>query len=248
MRRPTAVLVILAVLFAGACASHASGDAPNPVNASGDTTADLTSDASSDPTADTVATTTKAATTPTTAAAAPAKPLTEAELQSRLVTTNDLPQGWSVDPSASNSNSNGDLPECLKAVEVPNDPRPTAEADFVRGEDFPTFSEELEAYADGEVAPELDRAIKTVDGCGPFQFTSDGVDFSGSITRNASFPTFGDQSAAWQMTFQAGGYSFHFAIVFVRQGNVGMTVFYGGVADGALELAKPFVQKAVAKL
>lgn len=229
MRRPAAILVVLTLLFAGACGDD-STDAEDPVGSGEDTTAPSSGgDATS-----------------------------EDALHDKLLTVDDLPEGWTVDPSADDDSGDDDsdssedddetTPDCLKAAEGDDSSTASADADFIKGEDFPSLSESLDVYPHDTIEDELATVIDVLDTCGDFHFTSDEVEISGSITRVASFPKFGDESAAWRMQMSAYGVAFDFAIVFVRQGDIALSVFYGDQGTDAVQQVQPLVQLALAKV
>ena len=232
MMRRVAALVVLTLLCTGACSTQAKA----PVQVSG---RPITTTTTARPTTTTVR--------PTTTTKKPAPLPTKGQLQAELLTLRDLPKDWRVDLTADKSNDPAAGPACLKALDD-GVSKTTVRAKFVSGNGFPSIDETLDTYPAEVIGSELAKAAHVMDSCGSFAFSSGGLDFTGKITRIPSFPTFGDQTAAWDMALQSRGAVFHMALVMVAQRTTALSFSYGVQGDDAVSPAQTYLSAATAKL
>lgn len=225
MRRHLAVLTVLALLFAG-CGDDSGDDAASLGGESPDETSRPDSeDAPSDE-----------------------------DLEGLLLTLEDLPSGWAVDPESDDGSDDGDdddegMPECLREAPETDDSLATATASFLGGEDFPTLEESLDRLDPDTVDQQLDLVEGALDECGEFSAPLEDTELEmiGNITR-VDLPTYGDRSAAWSMEMSAAGIDFSFLILFAAQDDLVLSFFYGNVGTEAVREAQPLVEQAFAKL
>jgi hypothetical protein len=178
----------------------------------------------------------------------------ERELETMLLTVDDLPPGWSIDRSSDDEDDEDEdesddegQPECLKEAEEDLS-HESADVELVHGEDFPALEEELETFDPDEIAEELDRAIAKIDSCDEFDTTASGIALHGRIERVADFPKVGDESATWSMELGAEGIAFEFLVTYFREGPVGGSLTYGELGTADRDLYRTVVEAAADKV
>lgn len=198
--------------------------------------------------ASTVGTASPATTAPSPASTAAGAPpgLSAADLKGMLLTVSDLPTGWSVDNSSKSSaddTTNGFA--CMQPIEDENKNLPNAGITFVQGS-LPQMVEGL-TYDGPTVAKRFDDAVKTLDGCTDVSIASNGQTAKGSIGA-MSFPTVGDESAAYAANLDLGGVSVGIDLVIARKGDVALVMFLvdGGSPDTTM--LQTSATKALAKV
>jgi len=168
------------------------------------------------------------------------------ELTSQLLGANDLPTGWSIDNSPANNDAT--TPPCITDGKTAFHATVKTERDFVEGNDFPRFSEQIGYFGSPDTAKTRFEAGKAVlDNCKALSFTSGGVQFTGSIGA-LSFPTIADRTAAWRLTLSASGLDIALDVVVVQKSAELMMLIYGNVGSVDVGPLTTFVNKAVAKL
>ena len=147
------------------------------------------------------------------------RPLTEAQLQSALLTVTDLPTGWSTTAQSPNK-----MGACNQPLVVT--PAAIAEADFVKGKNVPFFGERLAAYPDDATAARaFDSLQRTASTC---------------VTVNLgqlSVPPLGDRTIGYRQTLNQGGASVVVDTTLIRQGPLLVSTGYGDFGADTEQLA-----------
>lgn len=181
---------------------------------------------------------------PSTVATTPSKPAPD--LKAQLLTVAGMPSGWAVDNSS--DDSGGGAPPCVKNLKSSTDAPAKAQADFVKGSDIPTFSQQIGYFGTPATATEKFSIIKaTLDACKDLSFTSDGHHFKGTIGA-MSFPKLGDRSGAWSITESAEGVDVGIYVVFVQKGAEIEDLLYADLGTPDLDEYTTLVNAAVAKM
>lgn len=185
------------------------------------------------------ATTATSATTSTTAA--------PPNLQAELLTVSDLPTGWSVDNSPSNT-STDTTPACLKDASKLPEATSKAEVSFKKGTGVPIFSQKLAYFAaSGGAQAQFNQADAILGKCKDISFQSDGQTYKGSIGA-LSFPKYEDGSSAYTVEVSTHGFVFGLYVLYVWKGSRLMLLTYADLGTPSVEEFKSFADKAYAKL
>ena len=169
---------------------------------------------------------------------------TTAELEPMLLSVSDLPPGWSVDNTSSESSSS--TPKCFQDLEKVGTDDPTSEAEvaFQKGaEGIPALMESIGAMTSAE----FEEGVGILNDCTDISFEADGEQIPGTMGE-LSIEEVGDESAAWRMSFDVDGLSLTFEFSVTRVGSIGVLVGVadlGGVEEGLLDT---MTAKAVAKI
>lgn len=167
-----------------------------------------------------------------------------ADLRSQLLSVSDLPTGWSVDSSSSDDSA---APACLRQVKAITHTAERAEAYFIKGTDLPTLGDSIGNYASAAVARQkFTSATAILNACRDISFDLNGTHITGSLGA-MSFPKFGDQSAAWQMTLSAEGETAGGDAVLIQKGQE-MTLLLLLDLSPSTDDLQAFCTTAVAKL
>jgi hypothetical protein len=182
---------------------------------------------------------------PTAGAVAP----TIQQLKAQLLVLQDLPTGWATAPNDSSSSSSSDS-TCKGGAALGNSVAgsggKSAEVTFKQASSSLVPTELLEAVGyDPDASARFSTIQKVFDSCKPNLSTGD----SASLTiGQMSFPTVGDQSAAWLISGNASFLSISAPIVLFRKGNyVVLLTQIGGGSDGATSL-QAIANKAADKI
>jgi len=206
----TLSVLMLAVLLA-ACGVRASNSAsPTTTDAGGATT---TTPGSSDP-----------STNPSTDPSASNDP----DLASLLPTVDDLPFGWTLDDTTNDDTSGDTQPSCIDDVNTIVGDAPTAEVSFTSDATVEYFTDNLTRI---DRAPQrtFNAIADTLDACTDVSFRNNGEEILGMIMP-LPFYEYGDDSAAWQLTFATGRAIIDFDIVLVRYGDLIATYTFAALA------------------
>jgi hypothetical protein len=175
-------------------------------------------------------------------AGAAATKITKSQLRQELLTISDMPSGWSV----TNSSSNSAPPSCLAAFEHIRKTTPLqASADFEQGQ-VPQFEETLVA-AGAKAASKYRTVISALSGCRNISFVDQGQTLTGQIVR-MSLPSVGSQSQAFSMSFTYEGIQLGFDIDVFRQGTIDGLTTLGDIGTPDVDLMTQLTQAAVNKL
>ena len=158
-----------------------------------------------------------------------------------LLTIGDFPTGWSVDNSQA-SNSSGCYTRPLEQVPSLS----YAKANFAKGGGLPELAQELGHYSSGPSA--FSTITTTLNNCKSFTTTAaDGTSAKGTLGA-MSFPSSGDQSAAYTATLDIEGFNVNQGLVIVRKGNYLTLIALGDIGSLDSATLQQYVTKAVAKL
>jgi hypothetical protein len=157
----------------------------------------------------------------------PKKAPTQAQLHSALLTVDDMPPGWSVQPPDKSSSNTSD-PLCNgKTTPLDLSSASAPSVTFVQGSFVPLLAQILFADPTGHIYSELKTEL---DACDGKQWTA--RDKDGTVTTytlaSESFPKMGDESHAWRLGLKSTGAVGSVDLVAIRQGTV--TIFIGGVS------------------
>ena len=158
-----------------------------------------------------------------------------------LLTIGDFPTGWSVDNSQA-SNSSGCYTRPLEQVPSLS----YAKANFAKGGGLPELAQELGHYSSGPSRVLDDhhdpQQLQVVHHDG-----ADGTSAKGTLGA-MSFPSSGDQSAAYTATLDIEGFNVNQGLVIVRKGNYLTLIALGDIGSLDSATLQQYVTKAVAKL
>ena len=154
------------------------------------------------------------------------RPLTEAQLQSALLTVTDLPTGWSTTPQSPNK-----MGACNQALVI--SPAAIAEADFVKGKNVPFFGERLAAYPDDATAARaFDNFQSSASTCTTHQQDGATVNIG-----QLSVPPLGDRTIGYRQTLNQGGASVVVDTTLIQQGPLLVYTGYGDFGADTEQLA-----------
>ena len=191
---------------------------------------------------------------------APAKkagePLTKEQAEAALLTTQELPTGFSQDDSVIEDEDEGDDTEDLTSPEVcgklfsalddaSSEPLVKAERGFT-GSSF-TMLQQVVASHEKEPAAQLDAVAGALTKCNEFTSTdADGVETAFSSS-SLSFPNLGDKTLAVRMKAESEGMEMTIDVISIAVGQNSVSLLTGGLApiDGAKleEVARTAVEK-----
>jgi hypothetical protein len=164
-------------------------------------------------------------------------------VRSLLLSISDLPTGWTVDNS---SNAAGSL-SCVPGS-LAHGAEADADASFERGGGLPVLEESIGFFA--SAPPVFAVAVKALNACKTFTTTGGGRSHRGTLGA-MSFPSYGDQSAAYDANLTVQGLNVNEGLVLVRKGGYIALVVLGDVGSlGSLDISmlEGFVTQAVAKI
>jgi hypothetical protein len=180
-------------------------------------------------------------TTTSSAGIAPSVSTTAApNVQSLLLSINDLPTGWTVDNSA---NSPGSL-SCVPA-DLAHGSLHHADISFAQNGSLPILDESLGIWA--SAASVFAGGVTALNRCKAFTTTGSGTNYSGTLGAMSS-PTYGDQSAAYNANLTIQGLDVNEGFVVVRKGSYIALVVLGDIGSLDSPTLQEFVTKAVAKI
>lgn len=162
-----------------------------------------------------------------------------ADAQAALLTLDDLPAGWSVDPEDSDGafglGGSGVTPdgsesgECARVAHELNDQKPIAEAEtaFTAG-GFGPYLTHTVSFFDQDTAPLVERLATVLGGC-PEALSEQNENPSFDYRMQPlSFPDLGDRTAAVRLVAASGGTTATFDFVVVAVGRAISILFAGG--------------------
>ncbi|MBU6330498.1 MAG: hypothetical protein KGR18_11175 [Acidobacteria bacterium] len=148
------------------------------------------------------------------------------DLAALLVTADDLPLGWTLDTSP--SDTSGDTnPDCIDAVNELVADAPTADASFSSEDTGEYFTESI-TRVDRTPRRTFNEIADTLDACSEVSFRNNGELIPG-IIEPWSFYDHGDDSAAWRLTFTTGRALIEYDLVVVRYGDLVVSYTFAGL-------------------
>ena len=167
-------------------------------------------------------------------------PLSKVELKSVLLSIDDMPTGFAVDPDPSDDEDDDDFtsgdPGCKALVESSEDDKNKVadkDASFTQGDFGPFVSESVSIVKKGTASDGFADARDGLGKCKSY-VAGKGDDAAKFKVGAMSFPNLGDETLAYQLSGEASGFPFTGHIVAVRLGD--NIVFLSGVAIGTSAL------------
>jgi hypothetical protein len=161
---------------------------------------------------------------PTQAATSPPRGTpSEESVRAALLTLQDMPTGWTTDPTPSTDSGTDTL------CNIPSAKQQRlvfADLDLQKSELGPFFSQTIGIYETGAAKKLMDDAVKILETCREWETTnSDGTKFTLKLAP-MSFGKVGEQTFAFRMTGTSGGFPIQADVVYSREGDVLMVVTY----------------------
>lgn len=168
-------------------------------------------------------------------------------LKDRLLTTNDLPSGWSTSSSSSSSSSSEAPPKCFAGLSSQKAHNPGAS--FEKGQNGPQFAETLVA-SKGTASQLLTRFTTAMNSCGTLKYSSEGVTATIKIAP-IKMARVGDKSNGFKMVVSAGVFTVPFYILASEVKNNTLALFtygdFSGQTSGSTQLPR-LARDGIAKL
>ncbi len=164
---------------------------------------------------------------------------TESVLKAKILSLSNLPTGWSTDTTATQSGDVG----CLAGLKE-NHNETKVKVEYEDGQ-FPELEELLTA---GPAAGSAYRSLeKSLNHCTSYSFSSGGT--KATVTVGAlSFPSVGNQSAAYALQISAEGENAESDLVMFRVGKIYGAVEYADLGTPDPDQAQAFITEAVDKV
>jgi hypothetical protein len=158
-----------------------------------------------------------------------------------LLSISDLPTGWAVNTNSASSSA--DPKSCYYNVLNQAPQLLYAKASF--NESGNLIQSLIASYQSGPTA--WNKIKANLDNCTSFSEQINGYTMTGTMVA-VSFPSYGDQSAAYSARLDASGSTFVQAYVLIRKGNWIAVVALSDSANVETALLTSLVDKAVAKM
>ena len=174
----------------------------------------------------------------------PAGALTQSQLKAKALSLSDMPTGWSVDNSSGGiANATGCL-KVLSALKKPAKGVTHAEVSYEQG-DVPALQETIDV-GKGESSA-YTKFLHILNGCTTVSFSASGTNVTGSVGA-MSFPTVGDESAAYAFTFSVKGINLGLDLVVFKAGSVVGDIGYEDIGSPDTDMLQQFATEAVDKI
>ncbi len=167
---------------------------------------------------------------------------TKTQLRSKLLTISNMPTGWTVDNSS--SGSGGASGGCLAGVKQAPKSENKVTASFENGQ-LPQLEEELVSGHEGTAA--YNRLNKVLAGCKHFSVASNGQTLTFTVGA-MSFPTVGDETNAYAVSFSVRGVNAAADFVLFKVGSVAGLIEYADIGQPDPNQLQGFVIEAVNKI
>ncbi|MCW2799635.1 MAG: hypothetical protein JWQ70_1107 [Aeromicrobium sp.] len=168
--------------------------------------------------------------------------LSKGDLKSVVLSIDDMPTGFAVDPDPSDDDdddfTSGD-PGCKALVEASDAKNETVahkDASFTQGDFGPFVSESVSIQKKGMASKGFRDARKGLSSCKSY-VAGKGDDAAKFKVGAMSFPNLGDETVAYQLNGEASGYPFTGHLVAVRLGDNIVLVTGVGIGGSTLEPA-----------
>jgi hypothetical protein len=180
-------------------------------------------------------------------AGTPASALTPPQLQSKVLTLNNLPTGWAV----STFNALGELPDCISGLQLNTAAEHETVSASFRDGTLPLLEEDVGWVSSG-ASGDYKLIVQALRGCRkPFVVSLDAVPATVTI-EPMSFRTYGDRSSAFAMgtAFRYDGVPLSTGtdIVVFQVGRIVGVLFYGELGIPRPSLSGSFVTEAIDKI
>jgi hypothetical protein len=177
--------------------------------------------------------------------------LTQRQLESALLTVEDMPTGWSVDTSEDSDSEDVVEPaECgalFETLDKAPDPVAKAEAAFTAGGLGPFLEHGVTSFEES-TADQLDLVVDTLNQCPEFSSTdAEGVTTE-FTTAPLSFPNLGDRTLALRFQGSTGGIDVVVDALFIAIGSNGISIVVGGLVPMEGQELESIATTAVEKL
>ena len=164
----------------------------------------------------------------------------------QLLKLSDLPSGWSVDTSSNSNTTNG--PTCFTSASRSGNALRTATIGFLYHSSAPFLGESIRSFEPSQAVTSYLNGVQLLDGCGQISFTSGSTTATGTMAR-LSFPTVGDESAAYSVAFNGGsGLVATFDVILIHSKNEVAAVLYGDLGVVNASDFQRYVDLAAQKL
>jgi hypothetical protein len=164
-------------------------------------------------------------------------------LTSKLLTIGQMPTGWSVTSTPSSGGVG-----CLSNILNPKGVHQTSAAavSFQGSGGLPTVEEKLATYSQSATSA-FDKVVSALNACRSFTGESDGQKVTGKIGQ-MSFPSYGNQSEAFAITFADAGQTLHQDALISRSGSIIMGLSEGDTGTVNLAQFEGFAKLALERL
>lgn len=177
--------------------------------------------------------------------------LTQRQVESALLTVEDMPTGWSVDTSEDSDSEDVIEPaECealFEALDKASDPVAKAEAAFTAGGFGPFLEHGVSAFEES-TADQLEQVVDTLNQCPEFSSTDTEGVTTEFTTAPLSFPNVGDRTLALRFQGSTGGIDVVVDALFIAIGSNGISIVVGGLVPMKGEELESIATTAVEKL
>jgi hypothetical protein len=161
-----------------------------------------------------------------------------------LLSLNDMPSGWSEQPTSGGSTATG----CASIKDlVSNNSLATADSSFAAASGAPAWFERLTAVPAAKAASTLSAALSTLNKCSTLHIIANGQTVNLKVGP-MSFAKVGSQSEAWDLTGTIQGVSVRYLAVVARFGSVIGEFLYATVASTDLTQFPALMDEAATKI
>ena len=162
-------------------------------------------------------------------------------LSAKLLGIGQMPTGWAVYNEPSNGLG------CLASILEPKGIKQTASAsvEFENNGNVPAVVERLATFSNAKTG--YQKIVANLNACKRLSGTTGGQKFSGTVGQ-ASFPHYGNASAAFEASFTIQSESIAEDIVIVREGSIVMGIDEGDLPPVDTSQFQGFIAKALKKL
>lgn len=181
----------------------------------------------------------------TTETASPGLELDESDLEAALLSVEDLPPGYRLDPSTEDD----DEPFC--EGHDPNEDHPyqaDLDAFFVQSDFGPFISHSVGMWASQDEAADYMAAVReAVESCGVYTYTEDDMEWERQLAP-LSFGKYGDETVPAAISLSTEGFAASGHIVLIRHGAFVHGVGYLDSGEASIDQTTEFVELAERKV
>jgi hypothetical protein len=175
------------------------------------------------------------------ATATSASALTTKQLKSKALSLTNMPSGWSAHTSAGSAATNT---RCLKLLKTPF-PHEVKTTVLFEDVNLPALEESLQSGSG--IDARYRKLQKALTSCRSISFTASGQTFRGTA-QAMSFPTFGDRSGAFALSFTDQGVKVGADVVLFKVGTIIGEVLYEELGTPDTTQLQAFMTEAVNKI
>ncbi|KQY55741.1 hypothetical protein ASD11_14610 [Aeromicrobium sp. Root495] len=158
-----------------------------------------------------------------------------------MLTLDDMPTGYSVDPDPADDSSDDDFtsgdPGCKELVDsadVKSNKVDEEEASFTQGDYGPFVAESVTTTKEGKAGDGFADARKALDSCNSYT-AGEGDDSVTFKVSRMSFPNLGDETLAYSLSGESSGFPFSGQIVVTRLGDNVILLSAAGVGGSGMK-------------